>query len=264
MATERTFDVILADLAKPFDPALVEFKPGAVAKSEARALALAYVDSREYMRRLDEADPTWSDTYEVLDGATVICRLTVADVTRTDLGRKDEADENSLTAAAAQAFKRACTKFGLGRYLYALPQVWAEFDPQRKRFTPAALDMLRASLAQPARPSGSPNGNGHHPEPPRGAGSAPTGEKPQAPASNGGPRTTSDAKPAIVRSGKWGAAVRELAQRCPYYATDKGQPHYVRMTAIAGGKGFTEVTDANLPTVLAALEQHAAQALVAA
>ena len=59
MSTEaKTFAVILAELAKPFDPAAVEFKPGAVAKSEARALALAYVDSREYMNRLDAADPT--------------------------------------------------------------------------------------------------------------------------------------------------------------------------------------------------------------
>ena len=57
-AEEKTFVTILAELAKPFDPVVVEFKPGAVARNEARALALAYVDSREYMRRLDATDPT--------------------------------------------------------------------------------------------------------------------------------------------------------------------------------------------------------------
>ena len=42
MSTEaKSFAVILAELVKPFDPAAVEFKPGAVAKNEARALALA-------------------------------------------------------------------------------------------------------------------------------------------------------------------------------------------------------------------------------
>ena len=264
MSTEKSFEAILADLAKPFDPALVEFKPGAVAKSEARALALAYVDSREYMRRLDEVDPTWSDTYEVLDGATVICRLTVAGITRTDLGRKDEADENSLTSAAAQAFKRACTKFGLGRYLYALPQVWAEFDPQRKRFTPAALDTLRATLVQTAKPGNPPSGNEHRPQTPRGEGDGSVEVRPAPPNGNGGLQPAPDTKPAIVKSGKWSAAVRELAQRCPYYARNNGQPDYVRMTTIAGARGHAEVTDANLSVVLAALEQHAAQALVKA
>ena len=57
-AAEKTFAAILAELAKPFDPAVVEFKPGAVARNAERALALAYVDSREYMRRLDATDPT--------------------------------------------------------------------------------------------------------------------------------------------------------------------------------------------------------------
>jgi len=259
MSTEKTLEAILADLAKPFDPALVEFKPGAVAKSEARALALAYVDSREYMRRLDEVDPTWSDTYEVLDGATVICRLTVAGITRTDLGRKDEADENSLTSAAAQAFKRACTKFGLGRYLYTLPQMWAEFDTQRKRFTPAAFDTLRSTLMQPTKRERPANGNGHH----RYEGATSAGARPEPP--NGKSRAQSAAgiqpKPAVVKSGQWSAAAKALAERCPYYAKDNGQPDYVRMTIAAAANAYAVITDANLDGAIAALEEHAAEAL---
>jgi len=111
---------MMATLHEPFSVDLLEFKPGATNRDKTRALALAYVDSRHYMERLDAVDPGWSDDYQVLDNSTVICRLTVNGITRTDLGQKDEAEQNSLTSAAAQAFKRACTKFGLGRYLYTV------------------------------------------------------------------------------------------------------------------------------------------------
>jgi hypothetical protein len=37
-------------------------------------------------------------------------------------------DENSATRAEAQAFKRACACFGLGRYLYDLDKVWEDLD----------------------------------------------------------------------------------------------------------------------------------------
>jgi len=56
------------------------------------------------------------------------------------------AEENAATSAEAQAFKRACAKFSLGRYLYSVPQVWADYDPAKRAFTPAALDALREML----------------------------------------------------------------------------------------------------------------------
>jgi hypothetical protein len=33
-----------------------------------------------------------------------------------------------------QAFKRACTAFGLSRYLYSLPQLWVPYNEQRRAF----------------------------------------------------------------------------------------------------------------------------------
>ena len=252
MSTQaKTFDAILAELAKPFDPAAVEFKPGAVAKNEARALALGYVDSRDYMCRLDAADPTWSDAYEVLEGSTVVCRLTVGGVTRCDLGRKDEAENNSLCAAAAQAFKRACVKFGLGRYLYALPQAWVEYDPQRKHFTPAALATLRATLAQPAKLANPEDGNGRHPQPPRNAGNGSGEVKPEPQNGNG--------KPATIKTPKWAAAAKALTEHCPYYAKDNGQPDWSRLTETAASCGFADINDANLDALLTALSEKAAQ-----
>jgi hypothetical protein len=175
----KAFDAILAELAKPFDPAVVEFKPGAVAKSSNRALALAYVDARAYETRLDEADSAWSNAYlrEYPEGRVVVtCTLTVGGVTRQAIGEclvltANGAEENAATSAEAQAFKRACAKFSLGRYLYAVPQVWADYDPARRAFTPAALDALREMLRTgKLPPNGAPaDAQGHAGGAPQGA-----------------------------------------------------------------------------------------------
>jgi hypothetical protein len=143
--TKETMDA----LARPFDAEAVQWKPGATSKDKSRALALAYVDLRHYIDRLNEvAGPDWSDDYEVQDGGKVVlCRLTVAGVTRSDVGEAAASDENTATTALAQAFKRACVKFGLGAYLYRLPRTWVEYDPQRKGFTDKALAQLRGAVS---------------------------------------------------------------------------------------------------------------------
>lgn len=135
-------------LARPFPAEAVQWKPGATNKDKTRGLALAYVDLRHYIDRLNEvAGADWSDDYEVQDsGKVVVCRLTIAGVTRSDLGEAPPGDENTATTALAQSFKRACVKFGLGAYLYRLPRMWVEYDAQRKRFTGAALAQLQQSI----------------------------------------------------------------------------------------------------------------------
>ena len=47
--------------------------------------------------------------------------------------------ENAVTAADAQAFKRACSCFGLGRYLYSFAEAWVQLN---QRGVPVALPVL--------------------------------------------------------------------------------------------------------------------------
>lgn len=120
-------------LAMPFDPAIVELKPGAVAEEKRRALALAYVDARHYQARLDAVigPAGWNVEYRPWGDRAVICALTIAGITREDVGEAEKTDPNQATSAAMQAFKRACACFGLGRYLYtSLPQLWAAVEPR--------------------------------------------------------------------------------------------------------------------------------------
>lgn len=141
---------ILDQLRKPFHPSQIEWKPGAV-KGE-RALALAYADLRAYMNRLDEVcGGDWSVSYEPWGEDRIICRLTILGITRSSTGETTNESERSEiggTVAEAQAFKRACAMFGLGRYLYNLPTGWADFDPATKRFTEKAKAKLTGMLVQ--------------------------------------------------------------------------------------------------------------------
>ena len=156
-----TYEAIVAELQKPFRPEQVQWKPGAVSKDKTRAMALAYVDSRAYMEQLDEVVPGWEDEYKLnvlTDRVIVLCHLTVAGVTRTGDGEAllvdngGKPDPNAVTSASAQAFKRACAKFGLGRYLYDLPRVWVDYDPDKRYFTRDALAQLMAMLTDGAPP----------------------------------------------------------------------------------------------------------------
>jgi hypothetical protein len=130
---------LLTRLTEPFEPKMITWKPGAT--KENKCMALAFADLRAYMDRLDEVcGLDWSIRYSPWGDGRIVAELTIAGVTRSSTGEMDTQDEkNGMggTVAEAQAFKRAATMFGLGRFLYDLPSVWVEFDPQRKRITEA-------------------------------------------------------------------------------------------------------------------------------
>ena len=59
----------------------------------------------------------------------VVSKVTVLGLgSHTGVGEEWADDENAATRAEAQAFKRACSCFGLGRYLYDLDKVWMDLD----------------------------------------------------------------------------------------------------------------------------------------
>ena len=49
-------------------------------------------------------------------------------------------DDNAPTAAEAQSFKRACSCFGLGRYLYYFTGTWVDLDDRKRPKTVPKLD----------------------------------------------------------------------------------------------------------------------------
>ena len=81
-------------------------------------VVIFYVDSRDVAERLDLATlGQWSDEYSLF-GKALECSLTVAGMTRRDVGEGDKAKD-----LYSDAFKRAAVKFGVGAFLYRLPGV---------------------------------------------------------------------------------------------------------------------------------------------
>jgi hypothetical protein len=118
----------------------VGFKPQTV-KGE-RAMAVPYIDARDVMDRFDEVvgPANWKcELIPVADG-NFLCTISVKVdgewVSKQDVGGpSDQPDSGDrFKSAASDAFKRAAVHFGVGRYLYKIPMIWADYDPQRKSF----------------------------------------------------------------------------------------------------------------------------------
>lgn len=115
---------ILTELKRPFDPSLVKWRVGATNKDKTKGIALAYIDARDVMKRLDETCP-WNKRLTAFDRG-FICEIDVLVdnewVTRSDVAGFTKVEPEK--GGASDAFKRAAANLGVGRYLYYLPNEW--------------------------------------------------------------------------------------------------------------------------------------------
>ncbi len=129
-------DDIRQALLAAFPSEEIEFLPKGA--SNGRALALAYVDARAVMTRLDSVvgPDGWDFQVQVVGPKSVIGTLTVLGAVRQDAGEAGPEDE-PLKSAVSDALKRCAVHFGIARYLGRLPQIWVAYDAQKRRFTEA-------------------------------------------------------------------------------------------------------------------------------
>ena len=119
---------MLLQLKQPFDIKFLKFRVGARTKDKSKGVALFYIDSREVQKRLDDVcgfDGWKSEMKYTPDG--VICTLSIKLpsgewISRTDGGEKSQA--SPFKGACSDALKRAAVQFGVGRYLYYIPNTW--------------------------------------------------------------------------------------------------------------------------------------------
>lgn len=120
----------VAELAAPFPPEAVHWRAQTVSERNGKhsALALAYLDARDVQDRLDGVcgPHNWTDSYIETPKGRIIGTIGVnidgVWVTKSD-GAGDT-DVEGEKGALSDAMKRAAVKWGIGRYLYAMPNVW--------------------------------------------------------------------------------------------------------------------------------------------
>ena len=170
-----SWDELSMLLAEPFPASVVSWRAGSVSRDKKRAQALAYAEPRAYEDRLNEVlGPDWSCRFITWGEQRLLCELSVTvqdgaggvrEITRTSTGEFDSGDRVAQgTAAEAQAFKRACSKFGLGRYLYDLPTFWVGYDETSRRLTETP-SLPKQSTPAPVRAEPKPSVNEREAEP---------------------------------------------------------------------------------------------------
>jgi hypothetical protein len=140
---------LVAELEVPFVPSAIEWRVTNTTKDKTRGQIIPYADQRAYTDRLNGlfTPAGWTRRYSVhtspnfqrnKDQKTVAkvfvtCELTIFGIgSHSATGEEWTDDENAGTSAEAQAFKRACSCFGLGRYLYYFTGVWVDLDAHKR------------------------------------------------------------------------------------------------------------------------------------
>lgn len=148
-------------LKSPFPPNKVSWRVGRMAKDGKKAVALAYIDARDVMQRLDDVcgPAGWQCKYSHANGKTVcdigirVARNITVLGTPTHEGfewvwKADGAGDSDIEAekgALSDAFKRAAVRWGIGRYLYDMPAPWVSVD-EFKHITTMELERLAKML----------------------------------------------------------------------------------------------------------------------
>ncbi len=155
-------DPLLVALAKPFPESAVNWRVGATSHDKTSALALAYIDARDVMDRLDAVcGLNWQSKHTVHHvgdkGTDLLVTCAIGLLVETKCGfewiwRTDgsgETDVEGEKGALSKALVRAGVSWGIGRYLYGFPSPWVKVRPNGKSF--AIVDDEKARLAGLAR-----------------------------------------------------------------------------------------------------------------
>ena len=148
--TQNNAEALLR-LEEPFSPKDVKWLVAATSRDGRKGRVTPYADPRAYTDRLNEVVTAsgWTRQYAVHTISPVIrlkkdktiqtgkvlvtCTVTIAGVgSHSGSGEEWADDENAMTSAEAQAFKRACSCFGLGRYFYDFAEMWVELNEHKQ------------------------------------------------------------------------------------------------------------------------------------
>jgi hypothetical protein len=152
----------LADLKKPFPPDRISWRVGSMTQDKKKGMALAYIDARDVMGRLDEVcGAGWQCEYIPMPNGTCCCRLGIKVgeewIWRSNgamnLSDRDTVDAKEMAekGSYSDAFKRAAVLFGIGQYLYDLDSPWVELD-DKKRIVASEYKKLEALLGKATLP----------------------------------------------------------------------------------------------------------------
>ena len=151
MEQTQTASEALLRLEEPFASKEVKWIVKATSRDGRKGRVVPYADPRAYTDRLNQVFTAsgWTRQYtvhtvspitrvkkdqEIQTGKVIVtCVVSITGFgSHTGSGEEWAEDENAMTSAEAQAFKRACSIFGLGRYFYDFGEMWVEINEYKQ------------------------------------------------------------------------------------------------------------------------------------
>jgi hypothetical protein len=166
---------LLVELEVPFPVNQILWRVTNTANNRTRGQVVPYADPRAYTDRLNGlvSPQGWTRTYEtvtmnnitrtkgnaeILTGKILVtCKVSIEGLgTHSGTGEEWADEQNGMTSAEAQAFKRACSCFGLGRYFYDSDAPWVDIDDKSRPKKAPSLPswMVPENWRKGQRPSG--------------------------------------------------------------------------------------------------------------
>ena len=143
-------NITLNELKKVFPPEKISWRVGNTNKKTNHGIAtqgsaLAYIDARDVMERLD--DVVGVDKWQCKYPYPGCCELSIkfGEEWITKSNAAGETQVEAEKGQASDAFKRAAVCWGVGRYLYDVPQTWVEVN-QYKQIEKDTLKQLTKRL----------------------------------------------------------------------------------------------------------------------
>jgi hypothetical protein len=136
---------IMKSLQDPFPAADIEWRVGSTNKEKTKGLALAYVTNRAIQNRLDEVFGPfgWQNQFREWKGTSQLCGISINYngewITKWD--GSDDSNTEATKGGLSDSMKRAAYQWGIGRYLYKIPQTWVPLkDGKYLSYTPNLPD----------------------------------------------------------------------------------------------------------------------------
>lgn len=128
---------IFDELSAPFPADYIDWRVGSTNQDKTKGMALAYIDARAVMDRLDTivGPANWQCQYTPA-GPIMICAIGIkfGDAWVWKQDGAGETDFEGEKGAMSDAFKRAAVRWGVGRYLYDLKAPWVAIQQFGKSF----------------------------------------------------------------------------------------------------------------------------------
>ena len=237
---------LLEALRSPFDPGEVEWRITATSNNERgkSGFVMPYADPRAYSDRLNQVVTAagWTRSFSIATIAPLVrqkkengksisvqtgkivvtCTITISSLgTHSSTGESWADDDNAMTSAEAQSFKRACACFGLGRYFYDYPGAWVALDEKNrirekpslpKWALPKVAGQGQAAVTAKTGAAASTSGSGQNEwrDPNKGAPSTSSGQRAQTGASRTAPARSGSEQADSVWIDKW---IERFAER---------------------------------------------------